>query len=1347
MGGNYTLRILIIFVAGFITFGASAITFEKITSKDGLSNNTIFSIIQDEDGFMWFGSREGLNKYDGSKIISYYSQSNDPNSLSGDRINCLEINHDGNLLIGTSMGLNLYIKEKDIFKALKYENRNVGNVLNICKGKDKSILFTTIRGVFQYSDDKISMVFTSPNTLKVIPFKEDVLLVITTSNLYMINYYGEVLSEYQTLSNNISLTNNLSDIFVDSENNIWLGTNKHGLIHFDITKNQTKIITPLYENNTLESNMIRDIEEDYNGNIWLGTESGIFIYNKTEDSLKHYEHSSIPDPSKLNDKAIYSIYCGRENIIWIGTYFGGVNYTIPGLQKFKTIVPNTRNSEFFGKAVSQIIEDKHHKLWFASEDKGISIWNTNDNTFKTLTHTGINKGLSSNNIHSIYEDKNGIFWIGTFLGGLNRYDSKTGSFEYFYPDKNYTASTLNNSVYSITKDNTDTLWIGTQRGLYTFDERTHTFKLFKPEIFRNRFIYEIKQDSKGDLWFAIMSNVELFKLSKDTHEIKRFTYSGKVAEVQKPGIISICEDANGTIWAGTLNNGLLRLNQDSAQFEIFDSSNGLPNNTVYGIVEYKNNLWLSTNNGIARFDIETHSINTYNLSHNLSHNQFNFKSYYKNQENFIFFGSIYGVTYFHPDSIATNLNTPIPYLSNFKLFNNIIRPQEGKILEKQIEYTEQVTLNFNQNVITFEFSTIDFFSKGSNSFAYQLVGFDKDWNYIGNQKNATYTNLPHGEYTFNVKASNNDNTWSTNYATIKVIVRPPIYLTIYALISYFIIMIGLLLLYSYFVKLRNKEKAAIAIERMEKEKIKELNQHKLNFFTNISHELKTPLTLIIANIDKMVNDINPALKNNKALLIIKKHATRLHILIEQLIEFRKVENSHLDLQLKKGDIIIYLKDTFEAFITLFNKKNINHQFITSTASFECYFDADKLEKICTNLLSNSIKNSDDMSMISLSIDIITNHLHKKTMHLRFEDTGYGIPSNIVDKVFDPFFHNSHDNQLLTSTGIGLSYVKTLVNFLKGELQLKSTEGEGTTIDLYLPLITHTTEDYRGEQIEGNKKISINQSVILDDLQDNTFATEDITNENKWKIMIVEDNIDLLTFLKDHFSENYNVIWAENGKAALRKALKELPDLIISDIIMPEMDGMALCKEIKNEISTSHIPVILLTAKANMNNKLEALQLGADLYLPKPFNLKEVDILISNLIQSRNRLKEHFISKGNIDQFENHLNNKDQNFISKLTQIVIDNMDNPNFDVTQFTKEAGISRSLLHIKLKKIVNLSTSEFVKTIKINKASELLLQSDLTVSEIAYKTGYNDVSYFGRIFKEIKGESPTSYKANNIK
>lgn len=1330
---------------------ANDLRFHKITTSQGLSHNTVYSIIQDKKGFMWFGTREGLNRFDGEELISYYANPEDSLGLISNHITAFEVGSDGLLYVGTTSGLSVYNYEKEIFTNVRFQGKDLGYVNKLVVSEDGAVFICTNTGLYVKKKEDAALVHLmgKSNVLDLIEFKKDVFWVSTLQKILLINSYGEVIKEYDAISNGanelVNLNDNVSCLFKDSFGQIWVGTKKNGLLKYDEKQDWFKPLFNSHNYNSLEVNIIRTISEDFNHNLWIGTESGLFIYDRERDDFKRYSQSFENLSNNLNDKAIYSIYRSKEDIMWLGTYFGGVNMVRPEEKGFNVLLPDGGKKSLSGKAISQIIEDQNANMWIATEDGGINIWNRHTGTFEYLRNTPGKNSLSVDNVHALYEDDDGTIWIGTFLGGLNKYDPATNRITTFQNDSKESLPFTNNMVYAIHRDRNNTLWIGTQAGLNVFDGDKKGYVPFRPEIFKGRFVYEIYEDTTGGLWFCIMNSDLIYYYHPQKDIIKEYNYNSLESPAANQGVIAALQDSKGSMWFGTVDRGLITLDTVDNSFKSYTVQDGLPNNYVYGILEDDHqNLWLSTNKGLSRFNMKDEKFSNFDISHGLPNNQFNFKSAYKDEHGYMFFGTISGLCYFHPDSLILNNIPPKVYFSDFKLFNNSISIARGSLLQENIDEAIAVTLKHKENVITFEYSSINYFTLGNNQYAYYLEGFEHDWNYVGKKKSATYTNLSPGDYVFKLKAANNDGLWSDDIKEIKVHILPPFWLTPWAFLLYLLLALGLVLLYRSFLNYRNREKMAFQIERLEREKIVEINRHKINFFTYISHEFKTPLTLIIASIDRFLIDQNESSEHKQVYRSIKRNAKRLHYLIEQLMEFRKMETDHASINYNSGDIILFLHDTFNAFIPLFNRKKLDFHFNSETASFNAYFDGDKVEKIVTNLISNAAKYTPDEGFVEMELKVIRNSDEEDQIKICVSDSGRGIDPKELDKIFTTFYQTEQGRTVPEGTGVGLSLVKSLVEFLEGEVAIDSSLYNGTVVTVTLPLKRHL-ENQHAKFVEGNKTLDIEHELIGEQQYD-ALGVPGLTEDQKvFKLMIVEDNKEIIHFLSNHFQNSYHIIKASNGKTALEKIAKDVPDIIISDVMMPEMDGLEFCRQIKSDIKTSHIPIILLTAKTSIENKLEGLDTGADVYLPKPFNLREIELTVKNLLESRNNLRKHFLKFGSVKDIDLPINNKDQDFLELLTKIVEDNMDNSDFTISTFTNEVGISRTLLHMKLKKLVNLSASEFVKTIRLKHASQLLQKTELTISEVAYKVGYADPNYFSRSFKEKYNVNPSEYKLDN--
>ncbi|MEH0152882.1 two-component regulator propeller domain-containing protein [Limibacter armeniacum] len=1328
------LLLTIYILLPFLGIGQSDFSFNKITTRQGLSHSTVYAITQDDRGYVWIGTREGLNRYDSYGLRTFYA-GEDSLSLRDNHITAL-LYADDYLYVGSSRGVDRYDYKTDRFLPIKMEGESFGLVNQLYQASDSSLFVCSPKGLFKLEGDRLKAVRPDLNVISITEYKKNVFWLATQQQILLINQEGETVKFYPYLKATddrlLSCEGNISTIFKDRQGEIWIGTIRSGVYRYVAKEDGFEPILPRHKGNPIEANMVRTLDEDEQGNLWIGTESGLFVYQRGTQTFEHFTHSYDQTVSSLSDKAIYCLYRSRENMMWIGTYFGGVNFVKPNVKTFQQLVADGGVSRLSGKAVSQITDDQSGKLWIGTEDGGITIFDRQSGKMNYLRHHAGRNSISTNNVHAIHDDGNGHMWIGTFLGGLNRYHQQTRTFTHFSKQEGDSLSLSNNHVYALLSDSKDSLFIGTQNGLNFYDSKKGTVVPYRPEEFTGKFIYDLKEDHLGNIWVCTM-NAGVYYHDRKSQKWFHFN-TGNGLPTNR--IISAFEDSKQQMWFGSLGGGLIKRKAESQTFTAFTTQDGLPNNNVYGILEDDHqNLWVSTNKGLVRFDPTAETMNSFTISQGVIDNQFNFKSAFRAKDGYMYFGTVNGLCYFHPDSLSFSQDPPAVHLTDFKLFNRSLEIGEDSPLEKQIDETSNITLAYVQNVFTFEFVAINYFSPGNNTYAYYMEGFEDKWNYAGNKRTATYTNLSPGTYLFHLKAANYGGKWSKE-KQVTVVIEPPFWMSKWAYGIYLCLLILIGYLYKLYLNARSQEKMVLQLERVEKEKIREVNQHKLNFFTYISHEFKTPLTLIIAAIDKLSEKGNTH-AGEQELKLVKRNATRLHHLIDQLMEFRKTESDHTSLHLSKGDMVVFLKDTFESFVPLFVKKQLDYRFNAEIKECVIYFDPDKIDKIVTNLLSNAVKHTNAFGEISMSLTLATQE-NNRTLKIQITDTGSGLSDGEAEKIFLPFYQSKNETLKAEGTGIGLALVRSLVHYLKGEISVDSQLDQGTTITVTLPLVDQVALSEKVVLGQGNRSI-LTQDLLYEETE--TAEVEKEEGKAEYEILIVEDNKELLKFLVSHFSPHYKVSHAADGKTALEKIEKGLPDLVISDVMLPKMDGMTLCRKVKTEVATCHIPVILLTAKANVENKLKGLDEGADAYIPKPFNMKELELVVKNTLNARANLKKHFQQFGNLEGYTEPVNNRDQAFVNKLTELVHKHMDDPDFNVTVLTKEAGVSRTLLHMKLKKLLNLSTTEFIKMIRMQQAAKLLREG-LNVSEVAFQVGFKDPSYFSRSFKDKFNISPSEYK-----
>jgi signal transduction histidine kinase/CheY-like chemotaxis protein len=928
---------------------------------------------------------------------------------------------------------------------------------------------------------------------------------------------------------------------------------------------------------------VRDIAEDSKGKYWIGTEKGLFIYDISLGNFEHCVQSFDPTLASINDNAIYKVFKSRENVMWLGTYFGGLNFWESFEPGFKKILPGTKPDDLKGKALSQIIKGSDDKLWIATEDAGIAIFDPQNQTFRhILNNSEPNKYQTSNNIHALAIDPEGAVWSGNFWGGVNKINAQNYQIKNYSSSINNPSSLINNSVFSLFFDSSDILWVGTMNGIDCFDKKENRFTHFKPGKFRDNFIYDIFQDNEKDYWFCTYDD-GLYRYNRTTDSLFHYQ-KDSTRNLNTNSFISHCIDSRGKVWFGTRDGGLVQFDPKSRSFTAFDMNSGLPNNDIYGILEDDhNNLWLSSNKGISKFNPETGEIENYTVDHGLVGNQFNFKSYLKTKDGTMYFGAVNGLTYFHPDQIKIFESRPKIHFTGFRIFNENPIPGENSILKKDIDFTDEITLKYNQNVISFDFIALDYHSEGKNNFSYYMEGLESSWRLGGNQRSTTYNNLLPGHYTFHIKATNIYNFPNELERTIKITVLPPFWKTLWAYLFYVVFLAFLVFLLYRYIELRHKEKMSLKIEKIENEKLQELQLHRNNFFTFISHEFKTPLTIIVASIDSFFSIENISSEFKERLVMVKRNVLRLQFLLNQLMDFRKIESDHETVNLQDGDVIHFLKEIFNTFSTLFKKKDLEYILISQHEKLYIGFDPDKLEKIVSNLLSNAYKHTPEHGKITLQIETLEKD-GKPQLAIIISDIGNGMTAEQSDQIFNLFYKIEDNQNEYQGSGIGLTLTQSLINFLNGHIEVESKLGEGTTFTVILPYV-------EGKDPPNSGDIQIDKSVFDDLLQQVPNEESTRINENcksDFGILFVDDNKDLLKFLCDHFRKKYKVRDSANGLEAIKSIQKNIPDVVVTDLMMPQMDGFALCKELKTNFEYSHIPVIILTSKADIQARLESL---------------------------------------------------------------------------------------------------------------------------------------------------------------
>lgn len=1370
--------------------------FEHLSIENGLSHNTVTSILQDSKGLMWFGTSDGLNLYDGYRFTVFKSNIYDSLSISGNRITRIFEDSRGRLWIGTRNGLNLFDRENFNFRRfplLPVDNQDQNTFVKaIYEDKQQSLWVGSYgSGLFLFDEETGSFTPVALNAGQTVEEKKLDLLVSDISEDSRGNFWiatsrtGLILfnrntweSEFRPFTNEEPVRNSfVKTIFEDKDGELWVCTEQYGL--YRIEPGSWKITHYLYqpEKNSLSNNIVKDVLQDRSGRLWFATDGGgINIFDKQTGKFSHYTFD-IGERSSLSSNAVYTFYKDPNDIIWIGTFGGGINIMDPNKKPFLHFTQEENNPQSLSHpAVLSFGEDKDGIIWIGTDGGGLNRFDPERRQFKPFKHEpSDNSSLSSNAVTSIHIDSRNRVWVGTFAGGLNLFDPGSGKFTRYRNNPDNPESIINDNVWVIEELDEERLLVGTLAGLDVFNPVTSRFShhliTSESEKTVNNRILDLMVVSEREIWIG--SN-GLWKLNLESGVMKPVPLIiGKDTLSWNFDVREIFMDSRDQVWIGTEGGGLLKYQPDQESFLLFTITEGLPNNAIHEIQEDEEGyLWISTNGGLTRLDTETGVFRNYDASDGLQSSQFSYSASLYTRDGRMLFGGVNGFNIFVPGDIKDNPFQPPVLFTDFRLFNREVELNtESSPLKAHISMTSEITLKHNQSVISFEFAALNYTSTGKNQYEFIMEGFEDEWNRVGNQRTATYTNLDPGEYVFRVRASNNDGVWNTEGAALNLTVLPPFWETKFAFVLYGIVILLMLFSYRQYSINRAHMKNEIRIKELEKKQIENVNQMKMQFFTNISHEFRTPLTLILAPLQKLASRDDLDEQVTRLHSIMYRNANRLLRLINQLMDLRKIEKGSMDLRVSENDIVSYVKDIMMAFNNQASDKTILYSFESDLSYLKIWFDADKLDKIIYNLLSNAFKFTPEGGKITLRIRVkspedvlrmgrktfrrktsdLPENLSNGYVEITLKDTGPGIPPEKLDKIFDRFYQiplkESYRQQ---GTGIGLSLAKDLAILHQGDLTASSVPGKGSKFKVYLPLDPGCyTPEQKDETIRPLQAEHSDIQVVIDEkYQEINEHPEFETGEpetRKSSILIVEDNSDVRNFIKISLEPIYRILQAENGREGMEIAFREIPDLIISDIMMPEMDGIEMARHIHADKRTSHIPLIFLTAKTNETSRIEGLETGVEDYIPKPFNPRELALKVKNIINRRKMLAENLRQRLILEPSIPEIESSDERFTRQAMEIVENHISDSEFDVQEFVREMGMSRSVLYRKLRSVTNQSANEFINSIRLKRAAQLLASNSFNVSEVSYMVGFNDPQYFSKCFRKQYNLTPSQYAAEN--
>lgn len=1304
----------IILLGYFLSCWGTSRKVTHYTISDGLSNNAVYSITQDTKGRMWFGTIDGLHSFDGNHIRAW--RDNRMESLGACIYTILEDSMQ--LYVGSERGLtvfNLLTESFSDFQVRSEFGEGIhSSVSHVTRDRYHNIWITTAgQGVFRYNPVHGTlhqyMAMGKVNCDFGYYIMED-----SSGTIWLATREGGI-SRYVASQDMFQpvASEDVKDtrvLFEDSSHRLWVGTGRDGLYLLDKEHGRLiQKIPPLQFNHPFQ---VRRIVEWQPGRLLLASDEGLTMYDVATEKVDVIKADSR-HPEGLNDNYLHELFIDRENALWIGTYFGGVNYVSSVQDNF--LHYHKDNCQLDARIVSVFARADKDNLWIGTDDAGFFYWNRQNQTFQAYRPLEGRQGPAYHNIHALLQDGDKLF-IGMFMGGLDILDLRTGVFRN-YKSATSPRSLYSSEIYALYKDSSQRIWIGTTAGLNRYNPKTDDFeRIYELHGADISYIFE---DKEQNLWVCSL-NQGVFCLNHQTgkwmhyfHQIK-----GKDGKLPTNQIITGCLDMQGVIWLGTDGDGLLRYDRGKEMFVHEDLPDYI--RVVYKILPDRDKLWFTTNNGMYCYQPLASSLKFYNKQDGLQENLFLPNSGIQLPDGTIMVGGVNGFNEFRPDEIRVNAQVPTVILTDFQMFNKPVKVGvEDSPLDVSITYADGLTLEHSHSMFSFSVAALSYINTSKNRYRYRLEGFEKDWTETNHAPHVTYTDLPAGNYVFQVSASNSDGIWNENAIAFPIKVLPPWWASSYMIVGYILLGVGGMVCFYYWMNRKHRRRMALLTIK----KDREIYQSKIEFFTNVMHEIRTPLTLILAPLESVMKSTGTVKDVLPQLRVMEQNGKRLLTLVNQLMDFRKAESGVMNVILTETNIKTLLMNVYQRFQLSADMKHITISLNMPEEPCYARVDQEAFTKVISNLLSNALKFTD--TCIEVDLLIVGN----RKLEIRVKDNGQGIDVKEQEKIFSPFYQVPDKNFTgRVGTGVGLSLVKKLVGLMHGSLALESRLGEGSTFIVTFDMIEHE------------------ERTVVENVASQEVQVEEKTDmpEGKYRILIVDDNQDLREYLSQLLTGRYQVLCAENGKEAWELVQQNLPDLVISDVMMPVMDGIQLCRHIKQNLSTSHIPVILLTAKASSEDYVEGLESGADVYLEKPFSGDVIHAQIASIFRNREGMKKEFKTQPMVASVS--VSKLDTLLMEKIAKIVEERMTDSDFTVDSLAQEVGISRSGLFAKLKAISGMTPNDYIRLIRLKKAACLLAEEGLSSSEACFRVGFSSPSYFAKCFQLQFGMSPTEFKQKGI-
>ncbi|WP_342988006.1 MULTISPECIES: hybrid sensor histidine kinase/response regulator transcription factor [Bacteroides] len=1339
---------------------------KKLGIEQGLSNNYVVSITQDKQGFLWFATEEGLNKFDGTRFITYYKNDlpHDNQGITGNELNRVYADSKRPIIwIATQRdGLNAYNYDEQTFTAYQHNPENphslitndVTDISPSTQNDDGLWVSTYYRGIEYLNINNGQFTHYNRSTVPSLPSNQTWTVLDGGDNNLYIGHVGSGFSIFSLKDKSVKNFQNETgnptslpgnDVFCiikDANGNIWLGTN-NGLALYNAANDN--FIT--FRNNKNDKyatlcSRILSIRQLKDNRLWIASElNGIAILNLKQGMFFSPEELSIEyiqegdDSRSLSNASARCIFQDSFDNIWIGTWGGGINFISSKPPLFTTLsyspIPNNENS-LNNKVASSLCMDRQGRIWIGTDGGGINVFEGEKRIAIYKKESG---DIPSNFILASLQDSKGNLWFGSYQGGISYYDSR---------NKRFRSISLmgqsNLDVRTIYEDAQHNIWVGYSGGIVVLNPLTmkiiQHYNTDNSEL-HSDFIRSIAQDEKGRFWIGTFGD-GLGIYTPNLQKIKTFT--------QRDGFCSntinqIIQDKQKRMWIGTGEGLVCFLSTDELNYKTYQRKDGLINTNICAITEdKKGNIWFSNNKGISCYVTNKGCFYNYDHSDDVPAGSFSSSCVTQSKNGQIYFGSINGVCCFNPDITMNEQPAPAAVVTEMKILGRLSNLENNDMIIN-LSKGQNVELSHAQNSFGLTFNVQNYSLVNQVEYVYMLKGLENSWYTVNENNSVTFRNIPPGKYEFLIKARIHNQKWPEEATSLTIRINPPLWLTWWAKLIYILVSISITYLILHAYKKKLDLESLYTLEKKNHEQEQELNQERLRFYTNITHELRTPLTLILGPLEDMQKEASLPAKQAQKLSVIHQSALRLLNLINQILEFRKTETQNKKLCVSKGNIAPLIYEIGLKYKELNQNTKIDFRIQIEKEEMFLFFDKEIITIVLDNLISNAIKYT-EQGCVTLSLHQTMRNEVAYT-EIKVSDTGYGISAEALPHIFDRYYQESSKHQA-SGTGIGLALVKNLVTLHEGEIRAESIQNEGSTF--YISLLT--------DNIYPNALHADSTEPVQEEMNQNTeleYSQEATLDTSKPILLIVEDNEEIQKYIVESFTDSFEVITANNGEEGKQQALSRIPDIVVSDIMMPVMDGITLCKQLKDDVRTSHIPIILLTAKDSLQDKEEGYEVGADSYLTKPFSASLLRSRINNLLDSRKKLVAQFQAQSTpgsqIDLSEKRiviaeaLSKLDNEFIEKITLLIEENLSSEKIDINYLSDKMCMSGSTLYRKMKALTGLSTNEYIRKVKMKNAERLLLEGKFNISEIAYKVGMNSTGYFRQCFKEEFGLSPSDY------